>query len=135
MIRMVLAATLLLCTVAQAEEIQLKKYPIYAVQEFDDVKFKSLADVPHDFAKHMPPEMYYWWAKAHNARQYEGIQSQPSKNYRITTSGNLYDSRSYRSNRRGRRYGSLNYNSQTFTREFGTTNTRGPVTIYNPYFR
>lgn len=142
---LVIAAIALFAGFAQAEEIQLPEYPRYAVTNFDmnqPVTFNSLADVPHDFAKNFKPELYYWWAKMHNAREYDELPEPTRRTLRITTRGTLSASTTgvgrFDWSAGGRRTTSRSQATtehRTYIQEFREQTGRGPATIYNPYFR
>jgi len=136
---LLIVAILLCCGLAQAEEIKLPKQPQYAQSNFSaPVTFNSLADVPHDFAKNFPPELYYWWAKMHNAREYDELPQPRRSTTRITTRGTqsatVTGSPRFDWSNGGRRI-NANHSQQTFIQEFREPVGVGPATIYNPYYR
>lgn len=121
---LVLAAVLAIGVgTAQGEEILLPEH-----SQFQQIRIPIPQVIPYDFAKNLSPELYYWWAKDHNERQYAKYANNeigPST-LRITNRGTL--------NTRGN-LGTGSYNDKTFIREFHTKTGGGPATFYNPYFR
>lgn len=120
------AASLFFATTAVAEDIRLylggnsTQYvgptkngsPVVVIEDF-----KLL---PYDYAKRLPPELYYWWARAHNARQYQrGTLSSPGV---LRIRDNIS-------------YGKGYYKGETQYQSFDRRSSNGPATIYNPYFR
>lgn len=100
------------------------------------IEFTELADVPPDIAKTFPPQAYYWWALAHNAKV--SSHSTPTS-YPVTTEeirGSAPGTYTYGGYGYGGRYTRPGiYGQKTIHRTFNEQVGSGPVTLYNPYFR
>lgn len=122
------------CKPSHSAETKLPEFPTNVELLFSldtPVRFESLADMPHDFAKYLPDETWYWWAKMHNAKQYGNL---PAYRNVIQIEGDDYYSSSSTSPDFSPS-SSDQLRSRTTIYNFTEPIPRGPVTIYNPYFR
>lgn len=107
------------------------------------VNIADFRDLPYDYAKKLGPELYYWWALAHNERQWQGIPRTPAASSGVSqikeeasvfgTSAPiirnpLLGSGGGRNDLRSRRKTTIRYYAPPAP-------SGGPVIIYNPYFR
>jgi hypothetical protein len=104
--------------------------PVVVVEDF--------RDLPHDYAKRLPLELYYWWAKAHNQRQAARTPAtthgvlQIQEDYSIM--GTAPPTPTWNGRSRGGRF-NANSSRTTTQRYFPQQTGSGPAMIYNPYFR
>jgi hypothetical protein len=102
------------------------------------VEIEDFRDLPHDYAKRLPAELYYWWALAHNERQAARAPAtqhgvlQIQEDYSII--GSTPRSQGYYGRSSGGRF-NANSSRKTTQRYFPPQTGSGPVMIYNPYFR
>lgn len=90
------------------------------------IQINDFRDLPYDYAKQLPPEVYYWWALEHNIRQEEKVVRSSSSVFQIRENTSVIDTKSHFWPGR---------NGTTTFRSFNSQISNGPVTIYNPYFR
>jgi len=105
--------------------------PILEVQDF--------RDVTHDYAKLLPPELYYHWALAHNAREEARVHRSMGIDASVISSsssvtGRMPPSRGITSSSNGGRF-NANAQSKTVTRYVRPQVYGKPSMIYNPYFK
>ena len=102
-------------------------------------EIKTLADVPLHVAKEMPDEAWFWWAKAHNEREYQkaaasrgtrvlGYSTQVDTNYKATNPGGNY----FYQNRGTSR---ATIGQRSFTQSYERRTGGLPAVIYNPFCR
>ena len=103
------------------------------------VIIEDFRTLPHDYAKKLTPELYYWWAKANNSRQESRTPASSSGVLQIQEDASIVAPRAsvrypyYRNN--GVQTRTNNSRSTTTIREFRPQTGSGPAMIYNPYFR
>lgn len=146
-IRILLAAIfvailgLTLINKTNARETELLPTPQF--QESKNIR--DIYALPYDFAKHLPDELWYWWAKNYNRQSYQNAAlsrrmvaagEAPSVEVTNTTAeirAQIPGSRYWY----GDRGGDLNsrVDTRTESRVFRARHGGLPAVIYNPYVR
>lgn len=106
------------------------------------VEVEDFRDLPHDYAKRLPPELYYWWALAHNQRQVARTPAPSHGVLQIDENHSIIGTTpSFRRPglgvgvRSGSNRVNVNGRNRTTIRYFPPQTGSGPAIIYNPYFR
>ena len=130
------AAALLFVQSAHSEEVQLPAIPRYIPDGLEIKTVTSLEELPYEFARNLPDELYYWWARAWNNAQYNQspevvrTTSVEDQDYSSRTTG------AYSGGYWGGPFASNTNSSTRLTgRVFETTAGMMPAIIYNPYAR
>jgi hypothetical protein len=139
---LVIVLAFMLLGKSNAAEIQLP--PASQLLDYDNIPVQTVeefAAIPYDFAKNFPDELYYWWAKAHNEREYDlATQGRRVINrVGVTTSdGEFRSDGTVLGNgwtRRSAYATSGTFGSRNTERTFEFREGGGPAVIYNPYVR
>lgn len=123
-----------------ARETELPAVPRHAPAAVHTETYNKLSEVPYDFAKNFPDELYYWWAKSFNERSYRlaaesrrpakrtAIVTESTTEYNSTTPGGNFWYQ-YGGDSRGQ------IDQRTFQRAYESRSGGLPAMIYNPYCR
>jgi hypothetical protein len=126
---------------SDAAEVNLPPVSKYLNQRMPVQTVEEFAAVPYDFAKNFPNELYYWWAKAHNEREYDlatqsrrvinrvGVETaNGEQSVDAGVRGSAWAARSVYS-------AAGSFEAQHSTRVFEFREGGTPAIIYNPYAR
>jgi len=103
------------------------------------IVFKELTDVPVEYARRLPNEVYFHWARAHNAMVLAAVKRSHDHSASViqsiaTYNGQAPATRGLTVRTAGGVSSGSSYNRTVF-REVTQPTYHGPVTIYNPYFK